>query len=475
MKTRYFALLLLTGCLVLWGCDHGLSSSSADSTLPVEKENDYNREVLLEYVGDPLRETFKSDEGNRSYPRNVWDMIESRGQIYLACGNSSNGSVPGADNAASYLAGGRLPVYALDTRSGTFTRHYEVTDEQIDEFYRAPDGNIYTYSHDPSIAAGGAGSDNGHLYNISQKTKLFVDNSGANHYWDVTVYGKTLFVLTGTTAWTRPWPISDTDQWIKIKVDPRRAMIMTRFLPFQSVLLTSSSYYLPAGATTTLPSGQPYTYNFARQSFNINSQLSGDQDLKDIVPSDSALLSNGVVVSHPTFRSVKAFDGENLLYILGHTHNDQQFLPVRLMRATTTKSDASDLKSEIVTLPETTEPSRPFISSKGYSRPWDILIKEKGSQKYALVLVEEKSPQTDTGPVTMRVYRSGNGTLSDWKELFSFTAPTFARSFEYANGYFWFGLGCETFCVGETGTGKFEKGPHPDTGKVYKVAWNLFP
>jgi hypothetical protein len=53
------------------------------------------------------------------------------------------------------------------------------------------------------------------------------------------------------------------------------------------------------------------------------------------------------------------------------------------------------------------------------------------------------------------VYATGD--LERWRELFRFTAPTFARSFEESGGDFFFGLG-STF-----------RAPSPATGAILRV------
>jgi hypothetical protein len=65
--------------------------------------------------------------------------------------------------------------------------------------------------------------------------------------------------------------------------------------------------------------------------------------------------------------------------------------------------------------------------------PFDLLV--RGDTMYALA----GAPNAD-GTWTVEVHETIDA--ASWRELFRFTAPTFARSFEESGGEFWFGLGC---------------------------------
>jgi len=64
--------------------------------------------------------------------------------------------------------------------------------------------------------------------------------------------------------------------------------------------------------------------------------------------------------------------------------------------------------------------------------PYDLLV--RGDTLYVLA-----AAPADSGYV-VRVYATGR--LDQWRELFHFASPTFARSFEEAGGDFFIGLGC---------------------------------
>ncbi len=128
------------------------------------------------------------------------------------------------------------------------------------------------------------------------------------------------------------------------------------------------------------------------------------------------------------------FNGQTV-YIAGRTVNDHQYTPVSLMRAI----DRDNINR--LELPEG-------------ALPYDILMYDR----WLLVLVSTRidnntyrnavlgistvsgisdtSDTSDTSDITLRTVQ--------WTELLNFTSETFARSFEYLNGTFYFGLGCNT-------------------------------
>ena len=78
-------------------------------------------------------------------------------------------------------------------------------------------------------------------------------------------------------------------------------------------------------------------------------------------------------------------------------------------------------------------------------KPWDILVKD--NVLYVLSALKYEKEGVDW---IVRV--TATRDLKEWKPLFQFESPTFARSFEYLNGYFYFGPGCQAEDVrSETG------------------------
>jgi hypothetical protein len=132
--------------------------------------------------------------------------------------------------------------------------------------------------------------------------------------------------------------------------------------------------------------------------------------------------------------------GSKATYIGGCCHNDHQFLPFGLFAANSLEEGAVDVR-------------RLELPADG--RPWDLIVRD--GRLYVLL----GSPVDDGHLV--RVLASDD--LEDWTELLRFHASTFARSFEYLDGYWYFGLGCE---VADPENWTVEE-LHPDTGVILGV------
>lgn len=111
--------------------------------------------------------------------------------------------------------------------------------------------------------------------------------------------------------------------------------------------------------------------------------------------------------------------GERTFYIGGYKYNDHQVLPFGLYIAS---FEANRFKAQRVKL------------KKGL-KPRDIII--RGTHLY--LLAEEKQKNG----VIIRVLETSKQNLLEWKELFHFNYPTFARSFERTENAFYFGMGCD--------------------------------
>jgi hypothetical protein len=119
------------------------------------------------------------------------------------------------------------------------------------------------------------------------------------------------------------------------------------------------------------------------------------------------------------------------IYIGAHLATDHQWSPFGLYAA----KDPSHVKK--IDLP---------------GNHWDLLVKD--GVLYVLSALEADDAKDK---VTVRV--TATSDLSTWQPLFQYEFPTFARSFEYLDGSFYFGLGCEA------------DDQRPETGRIFRVRW----
>jgi len=104
------------------------------------------------------------------------------------------------------------------------------------------------------------------------------------------------------------------------------------------------------------------------------------------------------------------------LYIGAYTHNDHQYLPFGLFRVSEEGIKKVDLNASY--------------------QIWDLLIIDNKVNVLVSELLSNNTYQ-------IRVITSGIDDLILWEEIFNFNQTTFARSFEYIDGDYYFGLGTE--------------------------------
>lgn len=111
--------------------------------LPCSAEELTEKGVLTD-LGIPMR-TYISDASQYLYARNVWDIEEYNGKVYVGSGDFDR-------NSGTNATGGS-PVLAYDIEKGTWSRDYICADEQISRFIKAR-GNLYIPAQDPTGASG---------------------------------------------------------------------------------------------------------------------------------------------------------------------------------------------------------------------------------------------------------------------------------------------------------------------------------
>ncbi len=332
------------------------------------------------------------------YARNVWDMQLFGGRIYLGHGNSSN--------EGPEINAGPVPVIYYDPASSEFVEQYMTDEEQID-LYRILNGQLYIPGHDPRGSPA-----NGNLYRLSRTgwTKL-PTVPGAVHVYDLAQHEGKLFAATG----------SATNQGISMSSDGG--------MTWQTVLPTNLRVYNLFTLKGRLyavvridPSSDPMWTSV--HVFDGSRFAKLDLPGARITPN---LQTPGLVrlVRHQEFAGQQ-------LYIAASMVNDHQWAPLAFYVA-----PALD-QARNVSLPDSE------------ALPYDVLVRDRT----VYVLAAARQP---SGKYTVLVYASTD--LNTWREVFRFSAETFARSFEEHNGDFYFGLGCNTDSLS------------PATGDILRVRW----
>ncbi|WP_419034061.1 hypothetical protein [Dysgonomonas gadei] len=320
-----------------------------------------------------------ADGTQRVYARNVWDMYAYHGKIYFGGGNSSNN--PPASNA------GRADLWTFDPVSQKFAVEYTVDEEQI-HLIREFDNELYLPGHDSRESWS-----LGNFYRLeSGAWKKYRTIPNGVHVYDIYKYGNRLYAAIGPNGNSAIQVSSDNGlTWNNSGKTIIGSRIYT-LVPLAGALYSNFNWiYCP---------GEMSDFVFLPQK-------------------DRPLFTAGINVGGETrMERAVVFNGRTV-YIIGHTYNDHQYKPVALIRARG-HSDISRLS-----LPEEALPRDILIKGE-----WLLVLASirTGDEVYKNIVLATRN--IDTDPV-------------EWTTLFHFTAPAFARSFEYLNGKFYFGLGCD--------------------------------
>jgi len=374
---------------------------------------------LLQNLGNPSLARWPNNNSSE-YARNVWDMHLFNGRIYLGHGNSSN--APPATNA------GPIPLWYFDPSSGAFATDRIVgancgtdciDEEQIDTF-RPINGTLYLASHDPKGLGGQFYRIEGAAWRKHANLAEYPDI----HNYDIAAHGGRLFVSGGFVAFSDDDGLTWQSEFTcRDETGAAASCFMGRsyrLSTWDGKLYVSA--YVPRGVHGPRTNLTVYAGN------NVFQFMDGAAAAAMFPP----LAADARVQYERRFARETAV-GTNLVYIGAQSINDHQWLPVSLMKA------SSFGNAQRIVLP-----ANPI--------PRDVLA--VGPTLYVL-------GHTGTnGNFTNFVHASTD--LVNWTEVLRFTYPTFARSMEYHNGFFYFGMGTETRPL-STAAGDILRAPDPAT------------
>lgn len=380
----------------------GCSESDNDKEYTLLELGDVTGEVTL--LGTPLSARY-ADNSPRVYARNIWDMHAYGSKVYFGGGNSSN-SAPAAN-------AGPADLWAYDIVSEDFIKEYTVADEQIHRI-REFDNQLYIPGHDARESW-----DFGNFYRLeANEWKKYRTIPNAIHVYDIYKWERKLFAVIGPQSPATNIQVSNDDglTWKNADYTNDKNLPVSNAGRIYSIFPFFNELYA---------SYVPYPSTYTGQE-NVFYQITDRTEAKALYDGE-----NGNRIERPV-----VFKGYTV-YIVGSTHNDHQYLPLALRYA---KNSQNVMRYE---LPANTLPR-------------DILVKGN----YLIVLLSKQKGEGTYYNTVMLTSDLSVDTVQ-WKELFGFTSETFARSFEYLNGTFYFGLGCETDYLS------------PATGNILKFDYKL--
>jgi hypothetical protein len=386
-------------------------------TLPAQAVVDVTSH--LELLGNPTKKQYDA----HPYARNVWDMEVEGNRIYLGSGNSSNqGPSPNA---------GPAHVYYFDTANRQFIDTFTTNDEQIERFVRLQN-TLYIPGHDPRA------SDPASIYRLGTDgnwSRIAIDGV---HIYDLQEFNRSVWVGRGIFAYQRnalvsanlPSFLSNQPDW--------------GYLPTPSVSQnTSRLYHFFQVGKTLLATGAPLLGGDQPGLFEYFPTLN-----KWLQVTNSKRFFPGAPASiSPTRYTIRrdAVHKRTLLYIGSAIHNDHQHYPIGLYRA----SSLNYVKQ---------------IPLESGFLPWDVMVRD--GTAYVLS-AQQKAPNQ----FIIRVQKSVN--LLNWSTVLEFTRPSFARSFEYLKGDFYFGMGIEWEDDTQASNFTFLGSPE-ESGNIYRISGKFF-
>lgn len=313
------------------------------------------------------------------YGRNVWDMQRFGGVIHLGHGDS-------IDNL------GPIPIWQIDPVTGALAKEFTTSEEQVDEF-RVLNGELYVPGHDPR--------DNltlGNFYRMETGgwVKHRTIPNGA-HTFDLEWHDGRLFAALGSDS---------LPSHVTLSVSADRGATWSPAV--DDVVGRVYNLTVHGGELYAFPPRWRDLGTEEHQVLRWNGTKFArtGAELRDLLPGGEQEWVARMV--RPT-----SFSGA-LVYVVARGTFDWHPVSLAITRDVRT--------AERIALPDAA------------AVPFDLLV--RGSTLYVLT----GTPQPD-GTFVVRVYRTPD--LGRWTELFHFSAPTFARSFEENGGDFFFGLGCD--------------------------------
>jgi hypothetical protein len=400
----------------------GLTGASLMGLFSLPSQASVDVTNKLEFLGNPSKAQYDA----QPYARNVWDMQVEGNRIYLGSGNSSNkGPSPNA---------GPAHIYFLDPTNPKFTDAFITQEEQIERFVRVQN-TLYIPGHDPR------GSDPAGIYRLGTDDNWVRIAIEGVHVYDLREFNHLAWVGRGIFDYQRD-ALTSTDLAGLLSNQPS-----WKYLPIPSLGQTTARLYhffqiantLLAAGAPLLGDNQPGFFEYF-PALNEWLQISnGKRFFPGALPS--------VLPKRYTIRR-DAVLNRTTLYIGAATYNDHQYYPIGLYRA----SSLNYIQQ---------------IPLESGFLPWDVMVRD--GVAYVLSARQDTANQ-----FTIRVQKSVN--LRNWDTLLEFTRPSFARSFEFLKGDFYFGMGIEWENESQTSNFTFLGTPE-EAGNIYRlrrksIQWN---
>lgn len=347
----------------------------------------------LKLLGNPYKDFYSSEK--MRYARNIWDMQLFGNKIFLGAGNSTNnGPAPNA---------GRLPIFFYDLSTEQFDKNYTIAEEQVDLF-KVLNQQLMVPGHDATQKW-----TFGNIY-LLEDSKWTKRRSLAHvlHIYDLNWLDGKLFAAVGLNGSGGVYVSKDKGKsWVDFGLGHGRVYA---FIKIQDQLFATRTFQPNKKDKVSVFQWNDSINSFTPRADLNTSRLMPETDIKNI-----------------SMKVMKTAENANsTLYIIAAKHNGHQNKPISSYMATIT--DNNQLKIEKIHLP------------KGFL-PRDILVWE--DRYYLLASREFKEGNALYFHNSVFSIPANKNQPKKATEIQSFIYASFARSFEFINQCFYFGIGGE--------------------------------
>jgi len=287
-------------------------------------------------------------------------------------------------------------IWSYDAKGNQFKVEFEADEEQVDRF-RILNGKLVVPGHDPTDSW-----EYGNWYRLEPDGwKKHRNIPGGIHCYDIVGFNGKMFAALGTKPHS---------EFVVMSEDGGKTWKECGILGMRAYTLFSVADHL-------------YVSLYRGVAAYDGNRFQEDMDY-EWFPGYSGKKRIRLIVRPVHFKGAT-------LYIGAHRATDHQWTPFGLYAT----KDPSHVKK--IDLP---------------GNHWDLLVKD--GVFYVLSAVKS---DTNRGMWLIRVTETRD--LKAWQPMFQFESPAFARSFEYIDGAFYFGLGCEADDL------------RPEAGRILRVPW----
>lgn len=362
------------------------------SGLAVQRAKDVSD--LLQELGNPYAARYVS--GPDIYARNIWTMHLYDDAIYFGAGNAANdGPSPNA---------GPVPIIRYEPKMKRFVTEGSVDEEQID-LYREIDGQLVIPGSD---ARESTRLGNYYSRNPEGKWRKFRNLPEALHTFDIVFHQGQLFAAIGTTKGAAVAISSDKGvSWKLVYLGEKQRVY--NLLEIDGILYASKQL-LPKGKLKELSEPEQAGY-FSIAEFRDGEFVPRpDLRMRDLFP------GMPLKESKTTRLSRNVASGGRVAYIGAYYYNN----PFGVFVASSFKEGGVEVRR---------------IELPTVYKPVDLIV--RGSKLYILCNREEETGFKNA------VMEASLDDPTAAREIFNFTSPALARSFEIFGGDFYFGMGSD--------------------------------